>query len=160
MPKYMLISLIKFIHNMGSTIWIGALILIATIVIPEINKVKDKEIKQKLMAEIYKKLTILIAVVIPILFLSGLPLAKKNPLFHGLFNFSNTYSTLLSIKVLLAILMVIIVVLRKMTQRKFMLTKDMKYLKISDIYVYINLAIGTIVTLLSSICASIPIKGA
>ncbi len=148
--KILIPTILRFLHNMGTVMWIGSLFFITFILNPALKKIGDPKKTMEVGQSIYKKLTTIMIITIIIVILSGLPLANKNPHFQGLFNFSNNYSTLLSIKVLFAILMVLIVITKKVTQKKFYETKDNKYNKISNLCTTLNFWIGTIVVFLSS----------
>ena len=149
--KILIPSILRFLHNMGTVMWIGSLFFITFILNPALKKIGDPQKTMEVKKTIYKKLTSIMIITIIIIILSGLPLANKNPHFQGLFNFSNNYSTLLSIKVLFTILMILIVITRKITQKKFYETQNKKYNKISSACIICNLWIGTIVVFLSSI---------
>jgi len=145
-------GLIRAIHNIGSSIWIGGLLILVFTFIPTARKFQGKSPEiQMMIGKFYQMLTKMIAVTIPVLFISGIYLARMNSNFLGFFNFSNTYSTIMSLKIILVIVMLLILFLRKKNQKKYMQTKENKYNIISERFVIVNTVLGIIVIFLSSV---------
>ena len=149
--KVLIPTILRFLHDMGTIVWIGSLFFMTFILNTGLRKIGDPQKTMEVGRNIYKKLTPIMVVAMIVIILSGLPLAKKNPDFNGLFSFNDGYSTVLSIKILFVALMVLVVITKKIMQKKFYKTKDIKYNKISHICTPLNFWLGTIVVFLSSI---------
>lgn len=156
MRQDIVFTIVKGLHIIGTSIWVGGLIILCVVVMPAMKKVNNfADEKKIILNNIYKRLTMLVFLSIPVLFITGVLLGKRSGSFHGFFNFGNLYSLVLSIKLVLVIAMIVIIFLRKQSLKKFMKLKDTRYAKKANVYVPINMIIGIIVIFLSSFCTAI-----
>ncbi|AGK61984.1 hypothetical protein Asulf_02019 [Archaeoglobus sulfaticallidus PM70-1] len=111
-------GLVKGTHDLATAIWIGGLIQLSFVVFPAFKAKmgQGNELKPLLM-DVQKRLSMLVMVSIPILIVTGILEAWHSQSFEGFFSFENTYSSLLSIKHILVILMIGIVIVRRLIMR-------------------------------------------
>jgi len=148
-------GLVKGLHDLATAIWIGGLIQMSFVVLPTFrSRLKDGKELRLLLMDIQKRLSLLVSISIPILIITGILESWHSPAFQGFFSFSNTYSTLLSIKHILVILMVCLAIARRM-----LMTKNVEKMKskekVSAMMVFANALIGITVIILSGFCAAV-----
>jgi putative copper export protein len=88
-----------------------------------------------------------------VLFGSGVLMTRLSGQSSGLFDFSNSYATILSIKHLLVIVMTLIAIVRSTVFRKAATSKNKAKKKVSMALLMINTLIGVAILVLSSINA-------
>jgi uncharacterized membrane protein len=144
-------GLVKGLHDLATAIWIGGLIQLSFVVLPSFKKrLKDgKELKPLLM-DIQRRLSLLVFISIPILVITGILESWHCKDFQGFFSFSNTYSTLLSVKHVLVVAMVCIAILRKVS-----MTKNVAGMKTSTLTLIINALLGVAVILISGFLSAV-----
>ncbi|MBN2156773.1 MAG: hypothetical protein JW776_12090 [Candidatus Lokiarchaeota archaeon] len=156
-------TLVNFLHNVFTAMWVGGMLTLLFAVMPSMRKIlgKSKE-SQALNTQIKKTLSVLTYISIVGLIITGLMMGKKAQLagdYTGFFSFGTEYSTLLSIKHLLYILMVALAIFRSViVDRLKKPTQEMK-MKINMYLLILNVIAGLAVLLLSSniaVLASIP----
>ena len=101
--------LITTLHNIFTALWIGGMLTLAFAVFPSIKKVfgKSKEMKQTIAA-IKKRMSIFVYISMVGLILTGLLMTKQSGLSTGFLSFGNTFTSILSTKHILYILMIIL----------------------------------------------------
>ncbi len=159
MPKQAVFAIVTFLHDLFTVIWVGGMITLGVVVMPSAVKVLGKGPQTKqLMDTIQKRLSELVYVSIVGLVLTGLLLSRRSPAFLGLFHFGNTYSAVLSIKHILVLAMMAIALYRSLAlgPRKGPLTPSQEKLKAA--LLFINIALGIALLLLSGICAAVSAK--
>ena len=108
--------LISFLHSTFTAMWIGGMLALAFTVLPAIRKIlgKSKETKA-LNALIKKRLSLLTYISMVGLIITGMFMARKaasSGLYTGFLSFGTEYSTLLSIKHILYIVMISLSIFR------------------------------------------------
>ena len=144
-------TIVTFIHDLLTAIWIGGLFMITLTLIPAARKALGMSPEMlKLMEKIKEHHRRFIYVAIPGLLLTGLSLGKSNPIPNGLFSFTNPYDSAMTIKLILLVLMTIIALVRSRRP----LAADGEN-KLNAIPMKINLLLGLIVLLLSGYMDSV-----
>jgi len=149
--------LITTLHNIFTALWIGGMLTLAFAVFPSIRKVfgKSKETKQTIAA-IKKRMSIFVYVSMAGLILTGLLMAKQSGQSTGFLSFGNTYTSILSTKHILYILMILLSIFRSLIIDKLeKLTPPTKE-KLNMIILITNMLVGVIVLALSAWVSLIP----
>ncbi len=147
-------TLVTFLHNLFTAIWIGGMLTLLFTVIPSMRKTlgKSKE-TNALNVQIKKNLSILTYVSIVGLIITGLMMGHKAQLvgdYSGFFSFTNEYSTLLSIKHILYILMVGLAIFRSQIVDRLKKPTPQVKMKLNAITLILNVVAGLAVLLLSA----------
>ena len=154
MANVIIYGLVKALHDLATVLWIGGLIHQAFVVLPAFkNKLKENEDLKPIPMKVQRRVSLLVAVSIPILVVTGILESFHSKEFLGFFNFGNTYSALLSVKHILVIAMICIAVSRKMLMRRSKEPKKMEMLSAKMLIV--NAVLGVIVIVLSGFCAAV-----
>ena len=148
-------GLVKGLHDLATAIWIGGLIQLSFVVLPAFkNRLKEGKELRPLLMDIQKRLSLLVAISIPILVITGILESWHSKDFQGFFSFGNTYSTLLSIKHILVVAMICIAI-----SRKALMARNIEKLKsrekLSAITLFANALIGVAVVILSGFCSAV-----
>jgi len=149
--------LITTLHNIFTALWIGGMLTLAFAVFPSIKKVfgKSKEMKQTIAA-IKKRMSIFVYISMVGLIITGLFMARQSGQSTGFLSFGNTYSSILSTKHILYILMIILSIFRSLIIDKLEnLTPPAKE-KLNMIILITNMLVGVIVLALSAWVSLIP----
>jgi len=155
MPNQNVFAIVIFLHDLFTAVWIGGLITLALAVLPSARQVLGKGPQmKKLLDAIQKRLSVLIYVSIIGLILTGMLQANRSPAFEGLFHFGNAYSTALSLKHIVVVLMIGIALFRSLVlgRRQGPLTPLQEKLNMGLLLV--NVALGIVVLLLSGLAAA------
>ena len=147
-------TLVGFLHNLFTAMWIGGMLTLLIVVMPSMKKTlgKSKE-SHALNTQIKKTLSILTYISIVGLIITGLMMGKKAQLagdYSGFFSFTNEYSTLLSIKHMLYILMVGLAIFRSLIVDKLKKPTHEVKMKLNIITLIVNVIAGLAVLLLSA----------
>ncbi|MEA3335906.1 MAG: hypothetical protein U9R25_08330 [Chloroflexota bacterium] len=156
MPKQTVFAIVTFLHDLFTAVWIGGLITLGIAVLPSVKKVLGMGPQTKeLMDAIQKRLSVLVYVSIVGLILTGLLLSNRSPAFQGLFSFGNTFSTVLSLKHILVLVMVAVTLIRSLVlgHRSGPQSPAQEKLKIG--LLFLNIALGIGVLLLSGFGAAL-----
>lgn len=154
-PHTTIFTIVTFLHDLFTALWIGGLVAFAFSFLPAVRTAigKKPETKQ-LVALAQKRQSVIVYVSMVGLAITGFLLGKRNPDFRGLFSFETTYSALLSIKHVLMIVVVGLALYNSLVihgeRRRF---KPQYKKNLSTAILYINIAGGIIILLLSSILA-------
>lgn len=150
-------TLVTFLHDLCTAIWIGGLITLVVGVLPAVRKMLGQDEKsQQLAAAIQKRQSSLVYFSIIGLAVTGFLLSKRSPDFDGLLSFTNSFAVALSIKHILMILMVAITLFRSLV-----LNKRVRWLKPAQqknwrkVLLFGNLAAGIATLLLSSLLVAL-----
>jgi putative copper export protein len=156
MPQQIVFAIVVFLHDLFTAVWIGGLITLGVTVLPSVKKVLGMGPQTKqLMDTIQKRLSVLVYVSIVGLVLTGILQANRSPAFQGLFSFSSTYSTLLSLKHILVLAMIAVTLIRSLVlgRRSGPSTPAQEKLKVG--LLFLNIALGIGVLLLSGFVAAL-----
>ena len=149
MPKTAVFAIVTFLHDLFTAVWIGGLITLGLTVLPAARQVLGKGPQMKeLLAAIQKRLSVLVYVSIVGLILTGVLQAQRNPAFEGLFAFGNAYSTALSLKHIVVVVMVGVALFRSLVLgRRERQTPSQERLSMGLLLA--NLVLGVLVLLLT-----------
>jgi putative copper export protein len=154
MPNILIPTIVRSFHNIFTSIWIGGMLALVLSVMPSIRKeIKDPGMQGKVMDQVLIRQSRWVYFGIIVLFASGVLMTRLSGQTSGLFDFSNTYATILSIKHLLVILMTLIAVIRSTVFRKAASSMNKGKKKVSMALLMINTLIGVAVLVLSSVNA-------
>jgi len=161
MPKQVVFAIVTFLHDLFTAIWIGGLITLGLTVLPAAKDVlgKGPDMK-KLMDTIQKRLSTLVYVSIVGLILTGVLLSNRTPAFNGLFRFGNPYSTVLAIKHLAVLAMITVTLVRSLVLGRQREPSTPAREKLSVGLMFLNLALGILVLLLSGFSAAFSVTPA
>jgi len=155
--------LISFLHSIFTALWIGGMLALAFTVLPAIRKIlgKSKETKA-LIALIKKKLSILVYISMAGLIITGMFMARKaalSGLYTGFLSFETEYSTLLSIKHILYIVMISLSIFRSLIVDRVKKLTPKQNQTLNMLTLMLNIVAGLAVLFLSaytSVLASLP----
>jgi putative copper export protein len=155
MPKQTVFALVTFLHDLFTAVWIGGLITLGITVLPAAKQVLGMGPQtKKLMDTIQKRLSVLVYVSIVGLVLTGMLQARRSPAFQGLFSFGNTYSTVLTLKHILVVVMVGVALYRSLVLGRQSGPSTPSQEKLSGVLLYLNILLGIAVLLLSGFSAA------
>lgn len=154
-PHTTVFAIVTFLHDLFTALWIGGLVAFTFSFLPATRTVIGKKPETiQLVALAQKRQSVIVYVSMVGLAVTGFLLGKRNPDFRGLFSFETTYSALLSIKHVLMIVVVGLALYNSLVihgeRRRF---KPQHKRNLSTAILYINIAGGIIILLLSSILA-------
>jgi len=100
------LALSLFFHIAATVIWIGGILLITFLVVPEIHRaLADQPALFQLLTRLRKRFTMLGNLALAVLIVTGLLQMSTDPNYEGLLRFSNRWSQALLIKHILIIVM-------------------------------------------------------
>ncbi len=157
MASPILFGIMNFLHDLFTALWIGGLAFMVIILTPVVRKYfEEKGEADRFMNKAQKRLKIVVYISIIGLIVTGILLSKQamTKHFDGPFSFTNDYSTLLSIKHILTIIMVTIAIVKsQILDRIKAQSKPLK--KARMMLIPINLVIGIAILILSGIGAAL-----
>ncbi len=103
-------TLLSFIHNLATVIWIGGMLINFIVVRPVSMKVLDPATSGKFTQAVMKRFRILVYVSIVILGVTGIPLKIVNPNYIDIINFENQWEIVSFVKHLFYGLLVVLAV--------------------------------------------------
>ena len=111
--KTLVFTLMTFLHDLFTVIWMGGLIVSAISFIPAVKETfgSGPEIK-KVMASFQKRHSVWVYISMAGLILTGIVMTHRSPEFEQLFGWGNPYSVALSIKHILVLIMIAITLFR------------------------------------------------
>lgn len=149
-------GIIIFLHNLFTALWVGGLLMLSLAVLPGLKKAFGHSTEsEKAMDAITRQQRKFVLISIIGLLITGVLLARTSAGFRGLFNFSNTFGALLSIKHILVFLMTVVTLVRAFGFRKLETAKDLAKKKTSLVLMHLNAILGVLVLLLSGLVAAI-----
>jgi len=100
------LALSLFLHIGATVIWIGGILLVTFLVVPELNRaLADQPALYQLLRRLRRRFTPLGNLSLAALIVTGLLQMSTNPNYEGLLSFSNRWSQVLLLKHLLLIVM-------------------------------------------------------
>ncbi len=145
-----ILGLVKSLHDLFSIIWIGSLIFISLFMVSASKIVEDPKQRNRMLNNIFDKLSYFIVIAIVILFITGI-LEHRFAKMYALKSsktISPVYNAIHIAKYILTGLMVIIALIRQIMRKK-MKGKDAPKGKNPFILIYINTVIGVLIIFLS-----------
>jgi len=156
MPNMIIPSVIRSLHNIFTSIWIGGMLVMVITFLPTIRKeIKDVRLQGSLLDKLMIRHSKWVYIGIVILAVSGILMTRLSGQTSGLFNFTNPYATILSIKHILFIAVTVIALIRSIAFKNATSGKDKSKKKLSMALLLINTLLGTVILVLSSITAVI-----
>jgi putative copper export protein len=146
------LTLINFLHELFTVIWVGGMLLLVFVIMPILKKQFEGEKLQQINKKIQNRLSIFTYVSIVVLMATGLLLTKlTDPSGTSYFiSFESTFATLLSIKHILFILMALIAIFRSAILDRIKGIEKKVSNKISKILLLSNVIFAIVVLFLSS----------
>ena len=146
------LTLINFLHELFTVIWIGGLLLLVLVIMPVLKKQFEEEKFNQVNKMIKTRLSIFTYVSIVVLIVTGLLMTRlADPVqTTGFLSFESSYATLLSIKHILFILMALIAIFRSAILDRIKGIEKKTRHKISKILLLLNVIFGIAVLFLSS----------
>ena len=152
MPNLIIPTIIRSLHNIFTSIWIGGMLMMVISILPVVRKeIKDPAIRGSVMDSIMKRHSKWIYIGIIILAITGLLMTRFAGKSGGLFDFSNPYAVALSIKHILMILVSAIAVVRSIVFKHTASGKEKSKKMLSTILLFINTFLGVFILILSSL---------
>jgi len=157
MPNIIIPTLVRSIHNIFTSIWIGGMAAIYFSFMPAIRQsVEEKPLQNKINQTLIKYQSRWVYAGIILLTITGILMARLSGDITRPFDFSNPYAAVLSVKHILVIIMSLIAILRsQMTSRKQEKMKPGQN-KVGNYLLFANTLIGFVILILSSITAVLP----
>ena len=154
--KQIVFALVTFLHNLCTVVWIGGLITLGVIVLPSARKVLGVGPQTKdLMDTIQRRLSVLVYVSIVVLVLTGLLMTNRSPAFEGLLAFGNAYSTVLTLKHILVLVMILVALFRSLVLGRWGGLSNQAREKFKAGLLFFNIVLGIVVLLLSNFSAAL-----
>lgn len=167
-PIKLVFALVTFFHDLFTAVWIGGLVVLATVAMPGTLKAlgRGPDAKRVLNA-IQIRLSRWVYVSIVGLAVTGILLGRRSGAASGLFQFATPYQVALSIKHLLYLLMIALALLRSLyLARPVPAPRGQKKPpemtpreRFSGAVLMLNLAVGVLVLLLSAYLAALSGSG-
>ena len=149
-------TLITFLHDLFTAVWIGGLIAIGITALPAAREVLGKTPQtKKLMDAIQKRQSVLVYISIAGLVVTGLLMSRRSAEFTGLFSFANLYSSGLAIKHILILGMIAIALYRSLVLGRSGGPSGPSQEKLSARLLFANILLGIAVLLVSGFLAAL-----
>lgn len=156
MPKLLVLTLVTFLHDLFTAVWIGGLLTLGLTVLPAAKEVLGAGPEsRRLMAVIQRRLSTLVYISIVGLVATGLLLSQRNPAFQGLFHWGNPFSAVLSLKHLAVAAMIAIALYRSLALSRPQPGSTPGGERLKMALLFINLGLGVLVLLLSGLDAAL-----
>lgn len=158
LPRQLGFALVIFLHDFFTVVWVGGLFALALVVLPTALRTWGRGPETRgLMDAIQRRLSPLVYGSIVGLAVTGALLARRSPVYGGLFSFADPYSAVLSLKHLVVLLMVAIALLRSVALRSYAGVQSRRATveRLKGALLYLNLALGLLVLLLSGFSAAL-----
>ncbi len=151
MPASTVNALLAFLHNLFTAAWVGGMIAMAIAVAPAIRAVAGQGQKgQDLQKAIFRRLSVVAKLSILGLVATGVLIARRSAKWEGLFNLSDAYHIVLSIKHALVIAMIAIAAARASMLSRRGVTLSRHAARVANTLLIINAALGVAVLALGS----------
>jgi putative copper export protein len=144
------LTLINFLHELFTIIWIGGMLLLVLVLMPVLKKQFEEEKFNQVNKMIKKRLSIFTYIAIVVLMVTGLLMTRESTLTTRFLSFESTAAILLSIKHILFILMALIAVFRSTIIDRIKGIEKKPRQKIAKILLLVNVIFGIAVLFLSS----------
>lgn len=156
MSNLLIPTLIRSLHNIFTSLWIGGMLFMILTLLPVIRKViADKNMQGELITQILIRQNRWIYLGILVLLISGLLLSRQSGQTTGFIDFENQYSTILSIKHILVIVLAFIAIIRSTIYREAAISRNPAKKKFSMTLLLINSLLGITILVLSTMNAII-----
>ena len=100
------LALSLFLHITATAVWIGGILLITFLVLPEFNRaLKQQNARYQLLRRLRRRFTIIGNLALATLIVTGLLQMSNDPNYNGLLSFDNRWSQALLLKHILIIVM-------------------------------------------------------
>ena len=100
------LALSLFLHITATAVWIGGILLITFLVLPEFNRaLKQQSARYQLLRRLRRRFTIIGNLALATLIVTGLLQMSNDPNYDGLLSFNNRWSQALLLKHILIIIM-------------------------------------------------------
>jgi len=98
-----------FFHILATVVWIGGILIITLLVIPEVNRIlADQPALYKTLQRLRKRFYPISNLALVVLIVTGLSQMTADPEYDGLLQFDNTWSQVLLVKHMLIIIMALV----------------------------------------------------
>jgi|GEM_PF-2429354 len=145
-------GLIRALHNIATVIWLGGLFALGFLILPLADRISDPLARQDFLKHLQQRLFQWVLPAIIFMMITGMLMTRASGQVTRLFDFSNRYGILLSIKHIFCFLMVLIAIRRQIILRKSWKNPLLKnQINMRPVPVYINLILGVGVLVLSGI---------
>lgn len=149
-------TLIIFLHDLATAVWIGGLVALAFSTMPAVREVLGKNPQSKgLLQAIQKRQGTLIYISMGVLVVTGLLLNRRSPQFSGLFSFADLYGSALSLKHILVLAMIAVGLYRSLILGRIPEPGNRQKERLSAGLVVTNLILGGLVLLVSAFIAAV-----
>ena len=155
--------LISFLHSTFTAMWIGGMLALAFSVLPAIRKILGKSKETKMLNALIKtRLSLLTYISMAGLVITGMFMARQvasSGLYTGFLSFGTEYSTLLSIKHILYIVMISLSIFRSLIVDRVKKFTPKQNQTLNMLTLMLNVLAGLAVLFLSaytSVLASLP----
>ena len=154
--KTLIFASVSFFHDLFTVIWLGGLIVAVLSYLPALKATfgAGPQIKTAIMA-FQKRQSVWVYISMGGLILTGLLMSNRNPEFERLFGFGNTYSTTLSIKHILVVLMIGITLYRSLILNRPQKVMTPKKEELSFQLLLINVVMAVAVLFTSGLVAAL-----
>ncbi len=153
------LTLINFLHELFTVLWIGGMLLLVLVIMPVLKKQFEEEKFNKVNKMIKTRLSIFTYIAIVVLMITGLLMTKVSALTTSFLSFENIDATLLSIKHILFIFMALIAVFRSAILDRIKGIEKKPKSKIAKILLLVNVIFAIVVLFLSSYLGVIAVLG-
>ncbi len=144
-------TVISYLHEIFTVLWIGGMSVLLLAILPAIKiSIPDKKTRKPIVDLIQKKLSVLAITSMIGLAITGLLMTNRLVTLNGLFDFSNQYTIILSIKHIIGIFMIIIAIVRRYYLDKIFGSKNPNKEKYNVLLLISNVLLGWIVLFLGS----------
>ena len=100
------LTLSLFLHITATVVWIGGILLITFLVLPEFNRaLKQQSARYQLLRRLRRRFTLIGNLALATLIVTGLLQMSNDPNYNGLLSFDNRWSRVLLLKHILIIVM-------------------------------------------------------
>lgn len=145
-------GLIRALHDIATVIWLGGLFALGFLILPLADRIGDPLARQDFLKRLQQRLFRWVLPSIIFMMITGMLMTRASGQVTRLYDFTNRYGILLSIKHTLYFLMVLIALRRQMMLRKSWKNPLLKnQINMRTIPVYVNLILGIGVLILSGI---------
>lgn len=156
MSDLLIQTLVRSLHNIFTSIWIGGMLFMILTFLPVIRtEIADKNMQGEVITEVLIRQSRWVYVGILILAGTGLLMTRLSGKKNEFLDFDNPYAIVLSIKHIFMIVISLIAVIRSTIFREVALSRNRTKKKISMALLIINSLLGIVIIILSSFNAVI-----
>jgi len=152
MQNLIIPSIVRSIHNIFTSIWIGGMAVILFSFLPAIRTtISDKQLQNRVLQTIIKYQSRWVYGAIAMLTITGILMGRLSGNITRPFDFSNPYAAILSFKHILVIIVSLIAILRSQMSKRVSKSKKLGQNKLGNYLLIINTILGFLILTLSSI---------